>query len=593
MSVSKSIRKKRRQSKKRNMRGGSAPIIELAVGAFNTSFVASFKVFYGGPASENSSIALRSKKLYYLLNDEIPDPSALQNFISENYMKFFQMSCRIVAKFMEQYRSMQYCALALQELNLTDGYLMHMNNEIGQVDSVILANGVKAGIVNAGLGYVIPNEKLGKYRDTRTITGMFEEDRLRPGFNSNKVAIVDLGIDEIYTETYDIYKDANKMVDSARPMALIVREEGKNEKGTIYTLHFNCHIPNPSALKRGTPYELSILENYLGNSTVQKHIDDFEIWAVATLEVINKNAKILLEAFFTEDEIKLFSQTNNYTVIFSGDFNDGSGFLLDLITAKGISITMSDGTTETLPSKFGLMPVTCCANRNSVRTGSYITDAAGNVNIEQRITSTPPILKLSQISQGAALTDVTLRDYVVSPDIKKHDNIIDPANYDFQGDGTGSSLPNPLATAVFNPDIDLTGIFSDTVIEKLESIGGKGNAYKTLLTHFILASDHLPAVSVSTDNQNFARTVRENEQFKKLQAAKAQGVKRDNPEPELESGLEPKRQRSGAPAPPAVVGAVPGAPELLGGYRKKHKKRKSQRKLSRRKYKRHTKKRKY
>jgi hypothetical protein len=576
MSVSKSIRKKRRQSKKRNMRGGSAPISELAVGAFNTSFVASFKAFYTGPASENSSIALRSKKLYYLLNGEIPNPQTLQDFISENYMKFFQMSCRIVAKFMETYKSTQYCALALQELNLTDGYLMHMNNEIDQVGSVILANGVKAGIVNAGLGYVIPNEKLGKYRDTRTITGMFEEDRLRPGFNSNKVAIVDLGIDTIYTETYDIYKDANKTVDSARPMALIVREEGTNEQGTIYTLHFNCHIPNPSALKRGAPYKLSILENYLGNSTEQKHIDDFEIWAVATLEVINKNAKILLEAFFTEDEIKLFSQTNNYTVIFSGDFNDGSRFLLDLITDKGISITMSDGTSVTLPSKFGLMPETCCANGNSVRTGSYI-DAAGNGNPSPRITSSPPTLWLSHISKGDALPDNTLRDYVISKDIQKHDNIIDPANYDFQGDGTGSSLPNPLATTVFNTEIDLTGIFSDTEIEKLKSKDGTGNAYKTLLTYFILASDHLPAVSVSTDNQDSARTVRKNNQFDILQNAKTQGVEgADNPE----LGLAPKRQRS-------------KPPDLNGGYRKKHKKRKSQRKLSRRKYKRHTKKRKY
>jgi len=587
MSVSKSIRKKRRQSKKRNMRGGSAPISELAVGAFNTSFVASAKVFYEGPASENSSIALRSKKLYYLLNDKIPDPSTLQDFISNNYIKFFQMSCRIVAKFMEQYKSTQYCALALQELNLTDEYLGYMNNEIGQVSSVILANGVQAGIVNAGLGYVIPNEKLGNYRDTHTITGVFEEERLRPWFSSTKVAIVDLGIDKIYTD-YKILKNANGMVDSARPMALIVREEGTNEKGTIYTLHFNCHIPNPSALKRGDPYILSILEKYLGNPTEQKHIDDFEIWAAATLEVINKNAKILLKAFFTEDEIKSFLTSNNYTVIFSGDFNDGSRFLLDLITDEGISITMVDGTTLTLQARFGLMPETCCANRNSVRTGRYMTDADGSVQTDPRITSSPPTLFLSQISKGDAIADETLRDYVVSQDIRKHDNIIDPANYDFQGDGTGSSLPNPLETTVFNPEIDLTGIFSDTEIEKLKSKDGTGNAYKTLLTHFILASDHLPAVSVSTDNQNFARTVRENEQFKLLQAAKTQGVRRDNPG----SASEPKRQRSGPPELPGLPG-LPGLQGLQGGYRKKHKKRKSQRKLSQRKFKRHTKKRKY
>jgi hypothetical protein len=242
----------------------------------------------------------------------------------------------------------------------------------------------------------------------------------------------------------------------------------------------------------------------LGNPTEQKHIEDFEIWAVATLEVINKNAKILLEAFFTEGDIKLFSQSDNYTVIFSGDFNDGSRFLLDLITEKGISITMGDGTSVTLPAKFGVMPETCCANRNSVRTGSYITDADGNVNPSPRITSSPPTLFLSHISKGEALLDGTLRDYVVSQDIRKHDNIIDPTNYDFQGDGTGSSLPNPLETTVFNPapeDIDLTGIFTETEIKKLESIDDIGNAYKTLLTYFILASDHLPAVSVSTDNQ--------------------------------------------------------------------------------------------
>ena len=87
MSVSKSIRKKRRQSKKRNMRGGGLPN-RMAILSYNTSFVLSLATLFGIGASESTSIYIRLMKLKVLMENQ----DTVQDFIAKNYGKLFR--CR-------------------------------------------------------------------------------------------------------------------------------------------------------------------------------------------------------------------------------------------------------------------------------------------------------------------------------------------------------------------------------------------------------------------------------------------------------------------------------------------------------------------
>ena len=121
MSFSKNIRKKRRHSRKRNMRGGGLPT-SMAILSYNTSFVLSMDTLFPYAASENTSIYIRLMKLKSLMQDA----DTVQNFIANNYGRLFSMSCKIIAAFFVQYGLRDYCVAALQEMNLTQHYLTTM-----------------------------------------------------------------------------------------------------------------------------------------------------------------------------------------------------------------------------------------------------------------------------------------------------------------------------------------------------------------------------------------------------------------------------------------------------------------------------------
>jgi hypothetical protein len=542
MTVSKSIRKKRRQSKKRNMRGGGLPT-SIAILSYNTSFVLSMAALFPFPASENTSIYIRLMKLKTLMNNQ----DTVQNFIATNYGALFSMSCRIIGTFFLQYGLKDYCVAALQEMNLTQHYLTTMGTNFTSQSLTILACGVQAN--TTGLAYIIPSDKITYFRDKVDNNEWFSSNPLYGNFNAQKVAIVDLGEHQLYRTNnfYKIFKDGVGTPDNGRPMTLIVRNESDN----CYTLHFNCHIPNPSALK-SPPYTKSILENHFGANSA-----DLDTWARITYEIINEEARALLLRFFNSQEISELTP-DKCRIIFSGDFNDGTGKLMTLMKTQGLNIAGS-GLVNIRILFSDSMPRSCCSNFNSVvRSGSP---------------NSPPSLKLAGIDQqkSGPPTDPILLGLLNSPDpnLSQYNDIVDATNYAFIGDGTGSNIA--LVSQIYDP----------TIASGIPNID-----YLTLTRNNIRASDHMPVISYTSRSgtSSYERIKPRRNSDNTERARRDERDERDERDRDREDE-DDEDDNKDSDADEAV--------DLDGGYRKKHKKRKSQRKLSQRKLKRHTKKRKY
>lgn len=566
MSFSKSIRKKRRHSRKRNMRGGV--VNGIATLSYNPSFVYSFHKLFPFPASENTSLYLRLEILYTqaLAQGIIPKSTTLQEFVNTNFGIFFPMSCKIIGKFFEEHGTYGYCAAALQEMNLTKYYHdIMLTNTNGQV---ILANGVIFNRTVPGIGYVIQNTELEKYIDKRTTTGeavvvnsfasiYYDGDSVTDevrsfdvysNFNVRKVAIQDLGDQPEYasapflgthpTEPQDIIdglfvriivdKEGKRtgLLDGGRPMALIV----KHEEGGKHIFHFNCHVPNPSALKK-YPFDKSILENYLGQKVLNDPESiatrDMDQWVEITLAVMKKCGRLLLNNFFNDTELgEILSNIDNYTILFSGDFNDGTGKLLNSINTNGLDFGYGKMTVHFPPAPKG-----CCANLNSVQESPWGT-------------ASPPGMVLTKLDPTTN-TNTILVDLLTRENKDKNSFIVNPNNFAFPGDITGSTtrLTADVYKPIIQPNIVING-------SKLDI------DYNGLVEKFLHPSDHMPVVSTTIDKRTIGTIDHET--------------------------IEPKRQNS--VKDPEVL------PELEGGYRKK---RRSQRKLKQRKSKRHTKKRNY
>ena len=529
MSFSKSIRKKRRHSRKRNMKGGGLPT-SMAILSYNTSFVLSKDRLFPAGASENTSIYLRLMKLRSLMEDK----GLEQDFIATHYQKLFSMSCKIIAAFLEEHKEYEYCAAALQEMNFSQTYLTTMNQYVNPEQFKILACGVDVN-GGTGLAYIIPVDKFGMYMDKVNYANEWvaPDAELYRQFNPSKVAIIDLGVHSKYQDN-KFYKDSKGTPDNGRPMTLIVR----NESNGCYTLHFNCHIPNPSALKSNeSGHTISLLEEY---STGQR--TNLTTWAKITHEIINEAASILLLKFFTPEQITTLTSTN-CRIIFSGDFNDGNNTLMNLMRTDGLTVARSG--LESIPIQFDeAMPESCCSNFNSVKAPIDNT--------------TPPSLRLTDIDiQRANLdkkTDARLVPLLASPG--GYDYIVNTTNYAFVGDGTGSNIP--LTSRIYDP----------LIVSGIPTID-----YQTLKSSHIRGSDHMPVVSTTIDSR---RPMPDDLAPKRQKSV-------EEPAPELE---EDPQQLPGASESAGDTEQL----EVSGGYRKK---RRSQRKLKQRKSKRHTKKRNY
>jgi len=584
MSVSKSVRKKRRQSKKRNMKGGGIDD-DIAGLSYNLSFVGQLSE---NPlaTSEGLAMFIRLMKLKKLTgNTTVSD----QAFINANYQKLFKMSCRIIQAFFDTHGEADYCVAALQEMVPNEFYLETMREETQELTTLASAIEPNKG---TGLAYVIKSDKVGKFMNKLDNNEWFSRNpTLYENFQAKKVAIVDLG-DIVVSETDptksepvykkeeyqkagpdpenpDIIKPAGP--DIGRPMALIVREESD---GT-YTLHFNCHTPNPSALKIGTKfgelYTRSILEDYYDKGTASIHMTS---WAKLTHNAINLAARALLLKFFSSEDLKSKLTQDNCRIIFSGDFNDGAGMLMALLKKEGLTVAESKLINIQLGSNFDPKKddkddKTCCSNWNSVSSSSF--DPA-----------TPPMLKLHKIEQQKAdstthpklktLLEANAAATAANSMLTGYDDIVNSDNYSLTGDGTLSNIPN-LKSQKFDPDIKVSDLFTSADPE-IASI-----TYQLLLDNFIRASDHMPVSSYSP--------------------GKADRQLEDKRRDERESNMTTGRERDETPAKPEMMGrpdvegeSMEGVTEIQGGYRKKYKKRKSRRKVSRRKSKRYTKKRK-
>ena len=159
MSFSKSIRKKRRHSRKRNMKGGGLPT-SMAILSYNTSFVLSKNQLFPAEASENTSIYLRLMKLKSLMNNTDSE----QDFIANHYQKLFSMSCKIIEAFFLEHKEYEYRVAALQEMNPTNHYLTIMQQNFASEELTILASAVWVN-GGTGLAYVIPSNTLDKFLD--------------------------------------------------------------------------------------------------------------------------------------------------------------------------------------------------------------------------------------------------------------------------------------------------------------------------------------------------------------------------------------------------------------------------------------------
>ena len=611
MSVSKSIRKKRRQSKKRNMRGGGLPD-RCALLSYNTSFVLSMAKLFGFPASESTSIYIRLMKLKALMgNTDTPEV-----FITNYYGKLFIMSCKIIDAFFIDYRKdYDYCVAALQEMNPTKHYLTTMQQNIASKSLTILASAVSIN-GGTGLAYVIPSDTLNKFSDKleyeipteiqKLKTSDKKEDKeaydkwfksrdnkewfsfssdplysknpLYNDFTAQKVAIVDLGEHQLYRANnfYKIFKDGVGTPDNGRPMSLIVREESNH----CYTLHFNCHIPNPSALKLSPSYTQSILEKYSAGEARY-----MATWATITREIINEEAAGLLLRFFTPQQLTRLTP-DNCRIIFSGDFNDGTGMLMNLMRTAGLTVAGSR-LVDIRILFYDCMPKSCCSNFNSVTNSG--------------IKNTPPLLKLVDIEtqKNSPTTDPLLATLLKSTDtnLNDHNYIVDTDNYAFVGDGTGSNIS--LVSEIYNPVI-ASGITID---------------YLTLTSNHIRASDHMPVISYTPSEPVMSDAPSE----PVMSDARSEPVFSDAPSEPVMSDARSEPVFSDAPSEPVISDAPSGktqkrrrdygmdymtnskdarigdnVPEVLmgdgdedlgGGYKKKNK--------SQRKSKRYTKKRKY
>lgn len=522
MNSSKSIRKKRRHSRKRNMKGGGLPT-DMAILSYNTSFVLSMSNLYRGPGSENTSIYIRLMKLKSLMKD----PGSKQDFIQKYYKVLFPMSCKKIAAFFDEYKTREYCVAALQEMNVTQDYIDTMTRNFGR-SLTILACGVSVpSPVNvAGLAYVIPTDKLSKYKDKLNDYWFNTQyPQLYTSFNAQKVAIVDLGDHKLYKDN-EFYKNDKGLTDSGRPMALIIRQE---EDG--YILHFNCHIPNPSALRsRKYNYERTILEQHFALSD-SSNLDKL---AEITHEAINLEAHNLLLKFFSPADIVNLSPYN-CRIIFSGDFNDGSGKLMNLMKTLGLTVANS-GLTN-IKILFGIMPKSCCSNFNSVTLSNDPNFPPGMTlgNIYEQETNPQTNKKISDLLKS---TDPTLSDF---------NYLVNTKNYDFKGDGTGSNIP--LRSEIYDPPI----------VSDIPNI-----TYSELKANHIEGSDHMPVVSFS-----FTKRILTSDLDDPNDADEYTNKRRNKTEIEDEDMIEDMKE---------------------GGYRKK---RRSQKKLKQRKSKRYTKKRNY
>ena len=542
MSFSKNIRKKRRHSRKRNMRGGGLPT-SMAILSYNTSFVLSMDTLFPYPASENTSIYIRLMKLKSIMQDT----DTVQNFISNNYGILFSMSCKIIAAFFVQYGKRDYCVAALQEMNLTQHYLTTMGTNFGTLDLNILACGVQANN-GTGLAYIIPSATFANYMDKVDANEWFANHALYSAFNANKVAIVDLGEHQIYRSNnfYKIFKDGVGTPDNGRPMTLIIR----NEPDNCYTLHFNCHIPNPSALKCvSSNYAMSLLEEHSGGNSA-----NLNTWALITHQIINEEAHNLLLRFFSAEQIATLTP-DNCRIIFSGDFNDGTGRLMTLMTNQGLTVANS-GLVNISIMFSEAMPRSCCSNFNSVQ------NPLDN--------SSPPSLKLAGIDQQRTnpATDPKLVALLNSPDpASSHNYIVDIANYAFVGDGTASNIA--LKSQIYDP----------TIVSGIPNID-----YLTLTNNNIRGSDHMPVISYTTAA---AASSSERTRVQRAPDVSDRSRRDDRDRDDDDEAREDDEEEE-------------AVPDLDGGYRKKRRsKRKlihrklSQRKLIKRKSKRHTKKRNY
>ena len=583
MSVSKSVRKKRRQSKKRNMKGGV--LKNTATLSYNISFLGQLHEF---PYATSEAVAMfiRLMKLKTLTTNKDPE----QAFINANYKKLFTMSCRIINVFFARHGRADYCVAALQEMVPNDFYFETMQKEAQTLTTLASAVEPNKG---TGLAYVIKTTDLDAFMNKLHNNEWFSANSTLYGmFQAHKVAIVDLG-DIVDSETNPekpepVYKkeEYQKAVpdtkspggikltgDLGRPMALIVRHDKSDD---TYTLHFNCHTPNPSALKIGSEsYTKSILEDHYAQGTASAHMAK---WAELTRKAINLAARDLLLRFFSADDLENKLTEENCSIVFSGDFNDGAGMLMDLLKKEGLTVANSKLKNIKLRSNF--TPAngdkTCCSNWNSVSGNSFAPETPPMLRLhkidEEKADSTthPKLKTLLAANAAATAADSMLTGY---------DEIINSTNYSLTGDGTLSNIPN-LESQIFDPrNIDVSDLFGQYNINI---------TYQKLLDYYIRASDHMPVLSVSNGKDDRLEHLRRDESEKRTdrERAKTPGPPEESKPEESKLPVDPEMmERQDMPRPMDVAGEgmEEGVTEIQGGYRKKYKKRKSRRKVSRRK----------
>lgn len=417
----------------------------------NTSYVTTYPMVVPFPSSENVA-------LFTLLNKDE------NNIKSGPLFNLFNISIDTILGKLNIMEG-SYCAAGLQELNNTQRVydsvkLKAKDNHffMSNIHETFSGTYPSLGFIIKSFPKITPDKRFLSIEHTRNnnrfsvnICGnkslplQFNKDMmytLGDGWTESGkfVGIRDLGIDVPHLK-----KGTTQNPDSGRPIACVVEGTYEYDKDgkivihdkkqiidTIFTIHINAHVPNPSALRYINNDNIVDPTSITGMNTP----DRWDIWVTYCIGNIQKCIDEILKNDFGIDNIP---KTTNF--LLTGDFNDPIGKLREKLTA-GIKIL---GTI--VKFNFGTKNLyTACPNTNSTNAIRYDN---------QKLISTSPDFTKAFKALSALTTSIekednsydevkVLKDNYLVPvnglHVESNKNIMHPANYDFIGDYVGSNL---------------------------------------------------------------------------------------------------------------------------------------------------------
>ena len=419
---------------------------------YNTSFVNSWYMNPPFTTSEYALIRTRRNKLFAGVKSQIDLKPQLLEENEEKVAKYYRIlydsALHICKQFLNEEREGLF-AVALQEQNCTNHALESISKILPSSSYKVVQGyiktpgGVFPSLVSvfklpAGYSIIASSNDQAKHVET--------PNKNQPSVDSSsEMSIFDLGTN--FKKDNVVYKKPPNLDDDGRPMG-IVRIDFDSSDTTIF--HFNSNLPNPSALKVDGEGN-TILEMYEAGVTVH-----MKRWADIIIEKINAQTQII--GSFYNDPIK-----TKIVVLFSGDFNDPYGVLMNKLKEVGININGNP-----IAIAFNEVLSTCCANLNSIKE------------------------EFNPAKKGILTTNKTnFKPENYSDGFDKN------ANYKFQGDNNGIGFNDQPIKITDAGKYTYNGITYSTVLEENDDVD-KGDFSELLDTPIESPSDHEPVCTYAT-----------------------------------------------------------------------------------------------